>query len=48
MLRDRVILVVGGSTGIGRATAIVCGQSIGVDGGTSATLGFDPQAALAD
>lgn len=27
VLRDKVILVVGGSTGIGRATAIACGQA---------------------
>lgn len=30
------------------AASFVCGQSIGVDGGYSATLGFNPQAALAD
>jgi NAD(P)-dependent dehydrogenase (short-subunit alcohol dehydrogenase family) len=30
------------------ASSFVCGQSIGVDGGYSATLGFNPQAALAD
>lgn len=29
------------------AASFVCGQSIGVDGGYSATLGFNPQAALA-
>lgn len=30
------------------AASFVCGQSIGVDGGYTATLGFNPQAALAD
>lgn len=29
------------------AASFVCGQSIGVDGGYSATLGFNPQAAMA-
>ncbi|NIJ36114.1 NAD(P)-dependent dehydrogenase (short-subunit alcohol dehydrogenase family) [Sphingopyxis panaciterrae] len=29
------------------AASFVCGQSIGVDGGYSATLGFNPQAAVA-